>query len=156
MLFLSCSSSEDPESPTPELPNSETNCEGTISLTLEEIGSNYLNLSWTTNGDYSEFDIEYGAKGFAIGQGTRIQATTTSTELQNLDPNSEYDVYARGVCSNSNGDWTSPVTFTTQIDENIFEGHVSLKNQDEVDAFGAMEYTKVNGSLTITGIWQNN
>lgn len=78
IFIISCSTGEDPESPIPETPSNAT-CDGTISITLQEIGSDYLNLSWTTDGDFSTFDIEYGAKGFTLGQGTRLQATTPST-----------------------------------------------------------------------------
>ncbi|SDQ71491.1 fibronectin type III domain-containing protein [Flagellimonas zhangzhouensis] len=152
IFISSCSSGEDPESPIPETPSNAT-CDGTISLALQGIGSDYINLSWTTDGDFSTFDIEYGAKGFALGQGTRLQATTTSIELQSLEPNSEYDVYVRGLCSESNGQWTTASTYLTYKDENIFEGNVSLNNQDEVDAFGANGYTKINGNLIISGFW---
>ncbi|MBW8244320.1 fibronectin type III domain-containing protein [Muricauda oceani] len=150
-LIFSCSSGEDSESPLPEPPVSEVTCEGPITLSIDAIGSDYINLSWSTEGDYSEYDMEYGLTGFTIGQGTRIQAGTTSVELQNLAPNSEYDVYVRGVCSNSKGEWTIGSTFITLKDANIFEGNVTLRNQNEVEAFGAKGYTKINGSLIITG-----
>ncbi|WP_437399568.1 fibronectin type III domain-containing protein [Flagellimonas lutimaris] len=154
-LIFSCSSGEDSESPLPEPPTNAT-CEGAISVTLQEIGSNYLNLSWNTNGDFSEFDIEYGADGFAIGQGTRIQAGTTSIELQNLEPNSEYDIYVRGVCSNTNGDWTNKLSFTTQCNMEYYEGDITLYTQDDVNTFGEMCYSGVKGSLSIRGYADNS
>jgi len=155
-IFInSCSSGEDPEPPIPETPNT-ANCEGTISLTLQEIGSDNLNLSWTTEGDFSTFDIEYGADGFAIGQGIRIQSGTTSVELQNLAPNSEYDVYVRGVCSNKHGDWTNKISFTTQCNTEYYEGDITLYTQDDVNTFGEMCYLGVKGSLSIRGYADNS
>jgi hypothetical protein len=150
-LFVSCSNSEETDPPT-----SGTICEGSLNLNIVDIGSDYLSVSWTSDGDYSEYQIEYGLTGYSLGQGTKIQVNTTSSELKNLDPSTDYDIYVRGVCSNSLGNWTSQTTFTTLIHENIFEGHVRLNNQNEVDTFGAMGYTKVNGSLTITGFYENH
>lgn len=156
LLFYSCSGSEDTDTPTPNPPISEVKCEGSISLTLKDIGNDNLNLSWTTNGDYLEYDIEYGPSGFTIGQGTRIRVNTSSVKIQNLVTNTSYDIYARGVCSNNFGSWTTAQSFTTQCNVGFYEGDIFLYTQDDVDSFGAMCYSGVNGDLHIRGYADNS
>lgn len=159
-LLFSCSSSEETETvstptptPTPEPPVSETTCDGTVTLTLDEIGGDYLNLSWTTDGDFSDYDIEYGLSGFSLGQGTRIRVNASSTEITNLDVNTDYEIYARGVCSSLSGDWSTSTSFTTLCEAGVYEGDVTLETQAEVTAFGEMCYSGINGNLIILGFY---
>lgn len=150
ILFISCSDGEEPDSST-----IEPTCEGTIIINGVDIGSDKLNLTWTSNGNYLEYDIEYGLKGFSLGEGTQLRVNSTSVELQNLELNSDYDIYLRGVCLEKSGSWTNVTSFKTKCDIGFYEGDIFLNNQNDVDNFASMCYSGINGNLVITGFYNS-
>ncbi|WP_282179859.1 hypothetical protein [Maribacter stanieri] len=149
-LFISCSDGEEPDSST-----LEPTCEGTIVISGFDTGSNKLNLNWTSNGNYLEYDIEYGLKGFSLGEGTQLRVNSTSVELQNLEFNSDYDIYLRGICLEKSGSWTNVTSFKTKCDIGFYEGDIFLYNQDDVENFASMCYSGINGNLEITGFYDS-
>ena len=157
-LLTSCSSgdSTDVDDPPPaadEPPNTETSCSGSISISIDEMGGDYLKLSWDTNGDYEKYNLEYGLAGFSLGEGVSIDVNSTETELTKLDVNSDYEVYVRGVCSDNSGSWTDSFAFTTLCSGEVYEGSVILETQSDVDAFGSLCISKINGlQLSINGL----
>ncbi|MDR1758556.1 MAG: fibronectin type III domain-containing protein [Bacteroidales bacterium] len=58
--------------------------------------SNSIALSWT--GDAGLWEIEYGAKGFTQGTGMIDTAAATLKVLENLDADTDYDLYLRAIC----------------------------------------------------------
>ena len=77
--------------------------------------------------------------------GTGIGPFTSN--ITNLTPNTTY--YLRAYATNSEGTaYGTEMEFTTLLD-NVFTGSVYLKNQQEVDAFGAHGYTQVTGDLHV-------
>jgi hypothetical protein len=57
-------------------------------------------LSWTAGGTETEWEVEYGPVGFAIGSGTIVNVTTTATTtLSALTANTFYTAYVRAICS---------------------------------------------------------
>ncbi|MGB4205581.1 MAG: choice-of-anchor J domain-containing protein [Bacteroidales bacterium] len=91
-------------------------CLPPFNLTVSDITTTSAKIGWTKGGDENEWDLEYGPKGFNPGEGILVTAyTDTWTTLNDLDPNTEYDVYARAVCSEEDlSPWAVPVTFTTK------------------------------------------
>ncbi len=77
--------------------------------------------------------------------GTDIGSFTS--DITNLTPNTTY--YLRAYATNSVGTaYGEELEFTTALD-NIFTGNVYLKNQQEVNEFGAHGYTQVTGDLHV-------
>lgn len=71
--------------------------------------------------------------------------------LDELDPNTTY--YVRSYATNGKGTgYGNEISFTTSdgsFPEKVFTGDVYLTNQQEVDTFGANNYTHINGGLYI-------
>ena len=86
-------------------------CETPTDFSSGEITVNSVELTWIGSAD--SFTIEYGASGFAQGTGTTLNEVTSPFVLSDLDDNTEYDVYIKGVCTLNESEWVGPVTFTT-------------------------------------------
>jgi hypothetical protein len=76
-----------------------------------------------------------------------------SSTLEGLEGNTTY--YLRAYATNSEGTaYGNEFSFTTLeeiFEENIFDGDVILKNQNDVDAFASQKYTSITGELQILG-----
>ena len=83
---------------------------GPISLTLNQpaapsnltvVQATYFtaDISWTTTGNETQWNVTYGPVGFdPATSGTTIQSNTTSASLAGLTANTAYDVYVSAVC----------------------------------------------------------
>ncbi len=60
--------------------------------------STTVHLTWTENGTATQWEIEYGVKGFVLGSGTLYTATSNTATFSNLAKFTEYDFYIRPVC----------------------------------------------------------
>lgn len=59
----------------------------------------------------NQWIVEYGLKGFTLGEGTQIIVDTTMAALTRLTPNTSYDVYVRA--NRDNASVATPLTFST-------------------------------------------
>lgn len=78
-------------------------------------------------------------------------ASAFTLELAGLEFNTTY--YVRAFANNAAGTaFSEELSFTTtnECSTNIFEGNVKLRNQADVNAFGAMGYCAINGMLDLT------
>ncbi len=86
---------------------------------IDEITSNSANLSWTSNGSETQWELEYGVAGFAQGQGIRVLTSTNPHTLTGLSAGIGYRVYLKAVCNpNSEDDdspWVGALDFTTSV-----------------------------------------
>ena len=62
----------------------------------------------------TDFVVEYGPHGFALGTGTQLTATTNSVAITGLNHSAYYDVYVRGNCGGTNSLWSFVHTFATE------------------------------------------
>ena len=63
------------------------------------ISPNSANLTWTEMGAATNWNIEWGVKGFSQGDGNiGISIFDSSYELSDLVANTAYDFYVRSVC----------------------------------------------------------
>src|SRR5690625_5189528 len=89
-------------------------CEVPESIVVNDITENSAIVSWD-EGDADSWEVIYGISGFDIEDaGTSVDVDTATLELENLDPDTEYDVYVRAVCGDLNSDWSEAVSFTTE------------------------------------------
>ena len=68
-----------------------------------------VELGWTENGTASNWDIEYGPVGFAIGSGTEVSASTNPFTVSGLNPSTVYDFYVRANCGGGDVSNYAPV-----------------------------------------------
>ena len=64
-----------------------------------------VHLTWTENGSATQWQIEYGVKGFELGKGTAYNTTTSTATFENLQKFTEYDFYIRSVSGNQYSQW---------------------------------------------------
>ncbi len=74
-------------------------CIGVSDIALTASDSNMLAISWTENGSATSWTVEYGPAGFIRGNGIIENVNTTSVTLNNLTPNTTYDIYISPDCS---------------------------------------------------------
>lgn len=78
-------------------------------------------LSWTENNDpaASEWNIQYGTPGFALGAGVTVTNIPSNPyTLDGLEPGTDYCFYVQSVCGeglDSLSGWAGPYCFTTDI-----------------------------------------
>lgn len=89
-------------------------CIAPSSVMANNILPTSANLAWTQSGAPIEWQVEYGAPGFAIGTGTSSIETTSTPSLTGLSVNSDYEVYVRAICAvGDTSTWSSVSSFST-------------------------------------------
>jgi len=91
-------------------------CNAPSSLQVQQIFTDHVVIGWTGNGG-SNWEIEYGLQGFALGTGTVQFTNITSATVNGLTQNTSYDIYVRADCSGGNQDfysnYSNKVNFST-------------------------------------------
>ena len=88
-------------------------CPAPTNLQLLSVGSDKATLFWTP-GTAANWNLQFGAPGFALGTGTFANATATTFTLNGLSPNTAYEVYVRDSCGTGDvSAWLGPLTLLT-------------------------------------------
>ena len=82
----------------------ESNCR-MVSNIASSVDNTTVHLTWTENGSATQWQIEYGVKGFELGKGTVCKATTNTATFENLQKFAEYDFYIRSVSGSQYSLW---------------------------------------------------
>lgn len=81
-------------------------------VTVNNIGQTTATVHWT--GAAANYEVEYGPVGFDHGRGTTVTATVDSVDLTGLAVGTQYDVYVRAVCADTNiSEWSFMTRFFT-------------------------------------------
>ncbi len=89
-------------------------CPPPANQTETGIALNSSDLSWDETGTATQWNIEYGAKGYTQGSGTTVSGITNPYTLSGLIANNQYDWYVQADCgANGTSSWTGSSTFTT-------------------------------------------
>jgi len=87
---------------TCDIPSNVTAIRGATNSTV-------VNVTWASTAS-SNWEVQYGAAGFALGTGTIVPSTTPSKQITGLLAANGYDFYVRTVCSaTSSSTWAGPV-----------------------------------------------
>ena len=81
-------------------------------LTLVDANYFTADVSWTTTGNETSWNVEYGPTGFTPGTGTILNTTTTFATLTGLTANTAYQFYVTPVCG-ANPTAGGPAAFST-------------------------------------------
>lgn len=77
-----------------------------VSNIVTSVDATTVHLMWTENGTASQWQIEYGIKGFKLGEGTVYNATINTATFENLEKFTEYDFNIRSDYGNNQyGPW---------------------------------------------------
>src|SRR5699024_825390 len=85
-----------------------TACAAPVEFTADQIAADSAEMSWTETCSADTWEILYGPKDFdpeTEGQSVVVEGDPVYT-LEDLEPNTDYDVYVRAVCNeNQYSDW---------------------------------------------------
>ncbi|MBR9846675.1 MAG: hypothetical protein GYB35_11510 [Algicola sp.] len=89
-------------------------CDKASNVSATNITTTSATISWNDSNNAGSYFVEYGVSGFALGSGTSLIESETTAELQNLMPETTYEVYIQVVCNTDNLSMYSNVySFTT-------------------------------------------
>jgi Secretion system C-terminal sorting domain len=92
-------------------------CESTISFGwLEPYQLNQIKVNGVNIGLSQEWQLEYGLKGFTLGEGMTENYSSTSAIVGNLESDTEYDFYLRNKCGEKFSSPIGPYSKKTNID----------------------------------------
>ncbi len=97
------------------VPDGDLDCsENPSALAATGLDASTAFVSWTEGGNPNNYEIQYGEAGFTLGTGVIEISNDTFINLSGLLPNTNYDVYVRGVCGSIDStDWVGPASFAT-------------------------------------------
>ncbi|MBR6334153.1 MAG: fibronectin type III domain-containing protein, partial [Bacteroidales bacterium] len=91
-------------------------CEHVTSITVSNITTNSVDLSWTPGGNESQWEVVYGIAGTVSDPETMSSVTVSGTAnvtLNGLSASSDFDVYVKAVCSGTESSIWMHTTFST-------------------------------------------
>ena len=89
------------------------NCMPVTNLQVSSVTSSSAVVSWTPTGEESSWVVSYGYLGFEQGSGTEATVSSTSYTITGLEPEANYEVYVRAVCTDEVGSNWKGISFTT-------------------------------------------
>ncbi len=90
------------------------NCDAPESIVFTNILSNRAEVAWMAVGSDISWEVEYGLAGFDVESGTVINTNTNLVSIENLSPNTTYDVYIKTVCNEGGfSEQVGPYQFST-------------------------------------------
>ena len=88
-------------------------CDTVSNLAVNVEGTSAL-VTWTSGTNNQLWEVEYGLRGFAQGQGQSSMSEVPNILLGDLEYSSEYELYIRAYCGESSySDWSEAVAFVT-------------------------------------------
>lgn len=95
-------------------------CPPVSNITFSNITENSVEVNWTSVPSVERWQIQIGVHGFTLSPNGGNVVANRPQVLRNLQPNTQYDVYVRSVCSNTEfSEWSTPATFTTLAHQGI-------------------------------------
>lgn len=135
------------------LPNLQTNEVTNITLYSVKTGGKLIDSG---SSDIIEVGIVVGLSTLPTTESnikkfilTPDQSGDFNLKITDIPPNKKYYIRAYGVNSDGSS-YGNEVQFTS-LEENVYNGDITLSNQQEVIDFGINKYNTINGSLNITG-----
>lgn len=99
-----------------EVSSFSTNCSLPSDIEAIDIGITTAQISWIDTNN-TQWIIEYGEKGFVIGEGMTLSSFETSYTLEGLESGTFYDIYLKSTCEIGGfSDYIQPLTIVTSSD----------------------------------------
>ncbi|MFD1017564.1 fibronectin type III domain-containing protein [Winogradskyella rapida] len=77
-------------------------CDTPTDVTATAISHHSITITWSANDASSSYRVEYGLSGFTVGNGTALLTTNPTVLIDQLEPNTSYDVYVQNLCDTNN------------------------------------------------------
>lgn len=102
------------------------NCQAPFNLNVSSVFTRSALISWASNSEENGYTVEFGEEGFVLGSGTEVIESSQELLLDNLMPETTYEVYVKTNCEIGGfSDLVGPFSFTTLIACNIPQGFQS-------------------------------
>ncbi|WP_040757618.1 T9SS-dependent choice-of-anchor J family protein [Winogradskyella psychrotolerans] len=100
------------------------NCLEPVDVEVIAITDTTVDLEWSNTVGVTDWEIQYGLVDFELGSGTMLSGTGENTTVNNLYPDSTYDIYIRSDCGGgSYSDWFK--IYNLHTDCGLFSGYYS-------------------------------
>lgn len=86
---------------------------------LTYVDSYFQGLKWSVDYAASQFQVQYGVKGFSLGSGTIVTTVATNFDDARMNANTNYDFYVRAGCGSGWSSWVGPFTFLSTGIKNL-------------------------------------
>ena len=98
-------------------------CNTPSDIVVDDVTPTMVYVSWTENGNATDWEIEYGESGFAQGDGIIVidNDGVPGEAINGLEAGTAYDIYVRAICEFSESGWMGPTPFTTEEELGITE-----------------------------------
>lgn len=92
--------------------SSNNNCITPVTImAIRSTTNTEITLNWNSAGQETSWEVQYGARGFALGSGTTVVVNARSAQVTGLVPATSYDFYVRAICSpTEKSNWAGPAT----------------------------------------------
>ena len=90
------------------------NCKKPLEVTATGVSYDNVTIDWTPFGDESNWDVVVVPMGTSADAGVINSASAHPFIVDNLTPNTNYDVYVRANCGNEVSPWSNVFSFTTR------------------------------------------
>jgi Fibronectin type III domain len=110
-LVTSCDGDNEPLDPALlNVPITVDNCSIPTNLATSPLNNGAsINLSWSSTGSVTSWQVEYGlSDSYIQGAGTKVNANATTVTINNLFAINSYTFSVRAVCGTGFGDWSAP------------------------------------------------
>jgi hypothetical protein len=93
-------------------------CASPTDISVDEITETTALLTWTAPSpaptDGYQYIVQLAGTGYP-GAGTGVPTSQTQAVLDNLMPDTDYEVYVKSICTANGSAWEGPILFTTQV-----------------------------------------
>ena len=124
----------------------KSTCPIPANLAVTQINNNDAVISWTERGDATQWEVQYGERGFELGTGffDHVNGTTIHTITGLFSDFTPYDVYVRTVCGTENTSWIGPVSFRTTQNPMALPYICNFENNTENAQWGLINGNQTN------------
>ena len=131
-------------------------CPNLTGLTANNITATTADLDWNA-GSGTDYQVEYGTSGFALGTGTASTVLVDSLNITGLSAITGYDFYVRNICGvGDTSAWSGPFSFTTlcaNYTPNYLEDFTTYLPGCWSEAQGVLGATNTSFSSTTSSSW---
>jgi hypothetical protein len=120
-------------------------CPQPLAPTLVSATLNSATINWSPGGSETQWQIQYGTQGFALGSGTTLNVNAYPHTISSLTPYSFYQAYVRAICGPGDTSfWTPSVSWNT-YDQGQY---ITWDNTCPTGGFIDISTTGTNANLT--------
>ncbi|MFA5541882.1 MAG: fibronectin type III domain-containing protein [Bacteroidales bacterium] len=84
-----------------------------FNIVVDEIDITSVRVKWSKGFNQSQWEIDYGLVGHAVGTGTSVTSSNDSITINGLQGGKAYTLYIRAKCPDRFSDWSEQIPFTT-------------------------------------------